>query len=97
MRTNLNGNDKGTKNGTTKQSYRTGIPPKETTATAKEWPNFLVEIQKILTGRKYSGTPAKQPTYYVNYKKEEDRVNALIGLIHKEWQGWQPQRRKIST
>ena len=24
------------------------------------------------------------PSFYVNYKKEEDRVNALIGLIHEE-------------
>ena len=24
------------------------------------------------------------PIYYVNYKKEEDGVNALIGLIHEE-------------
>ena len=35
-RTDLNDNDQGTKNRTTKQIYGTGIPPKETTVTTKE-------------------------------------------------------------
>ena len=25
-----------------------------------------------------------KPAYYVNYRKEEDRIKALIGLIHEE-------------
>ena len=43
--TDSNGNNLGTNNGTTKQIYGAGIPPKETTATAKERPNLLVEVK----------------------------------------------------
>ena len=35
-------------NVTLQQIYGVGILPKETTATAKEWPNFLVEVQAKL-------------------------------------------------
>ena len=50
-RTDLNDNAQGTKNGTTNQIYWAGIPPKET--TAKERPNFLVEMQtKVYYGLK---------------------------------------------
>ena len=45
MRTDSNWNDSGTNYGITKQVYGAGIPPKETTATAKERPNFLVEVK----------------------------------------------------
>ena len=38
----LNDDDQGTKNGTTKKIYGAGIPPKKTT---KERPNFLMEVQ----------------------------------------------------
>ena len=80
----MNDNNQGTKNGTTKQIYGAGIPPKQTTATAKEKPNFPVEVQakiyyslKMMARkfRKYElvGSIAvhlqNTPTYYVNYKK----------------------------
>ena len=66
-------------------------PPKETTTTAKERPNFLVEVQaKVYYGlktmirkfRKYGQVEniavhlQNTPTYYINYKKEECTVVA---------------------
>ena len=98
-RTDLNGNDQGTKIELKKQIYGASIPLKETTATTKERPNFLVEVQaKVYYGlkmmarkfRKYGLVKSIEvhqqnvPTYYVNCKKEEDRVNALIELLHEE-------------
>ena len=80
-KTDLNFYDQGKKNGTTKQIYGAGVPPKETTVTAKEMPNFLVEVQvKVYYGLKMMARKFIKygqvdsiavhlkytPTYYVN-------------------------------
>ena len=72
---------------------------KETTATTKEGPIFLVEVQaKLYYGlktmerkfRKYVQVEnivvylENTSTCNVKYENEEDRVKALIGLIHEE-------------
>ena len=57
---------------------RKAEPPSGSESNDVLWPEN--DGKKIWTGRKYSGTPAK----YVKYKKEEDEVKALMGLIHEE-------------
>ena len=43
--TNSNGNNSAMKNKITAQKYGVGIPPKETTTTAKVRPKLLVEVK----------------------------------------------------
>ena len=60
-------------------------PQKENTATTKEGPSLLVEVQPRKF-RKYGQVEniavhlQNAPTYYFKYGKEKDRIKAKIGL-----------------